>query len=55
MHHQMLKLVEELRLLCKQTEEQQSLTILRKVAKRIEKLPLEDINWFLKSIPSFLT
>ncbi len=44
----MLKLVEELRLLCKKAEEQQSLAILHKVAKRLEKLPLEDINWLLK-------
>ena len=44
----MLKLVEELRLLCKQAEEQQNLTILRKVAARLAKLPLDDINWLLK-------
>ena len=44
----MLKLVEKLRLLCKQAEEKQSLAILQKVASHLEKLPLADINWLIK-------
>jgi len=43
-----LKLVEELRLLCKQAEQQQSVSILRRVATRLAKLPLENISWLLK-------
>ena len=51
----MLTLVEKLRNYCKQAEKNHDISLLQAIAKMLEQLPLDDINWLLRIYTLFFT